>query len=86
MFDQQRFEDFLADCCKQYEKTDPTVHAYIDRLYDRLANQEPILLREVTGIMPLLENGVWEQPNMAANRIYHLQDEIRQDITGYAGF
>lgn len=85
-FDQQQFEQFLADCCNQYEQTDPTVHAFCDGLYDRLADNQPILLREVTGIMPLLENGIWEHPNFAANRIYHLQSELGQDTAGHTGY
>ncbi len=84
--DYEALEQHLADCCNQYETSAPTVHAFCDGLYMRLTESKPILVQEIDAIGRLLENGIWEHPNHAANRIYHLQEELGQDITGQAGF
>lgn len=34
----------------------------------------------------LFEEGQWMQANYAANLIYHLMHELKQDTTGQAGF
>jgi hypothetical protein len=78
---------FLTNACDHYEKTAPTVHAYCDDLYTRMQDN-PVEVRalELFAIGSLLEDGVWEQPNYAANRIYHLQERLGQATVGHAGF
>lgn len=81
-----RLQHFLNGCCDQHETTAPTVQDYCDDLYQRVSEGKPVLLTELLTIDNLQENGVWEHPNGAANRIYKLKDRLGQDTTGDLGF
>jgi len=86
LVDLESIGEFLAACCDQYEQSAPTVHTYCDDLYRRLTEGDSVLVRDLLTVQKLLENGIWEQPNFAANRIYHLQHDLGQDTTGQVGF
>ena len=41
---------------------------------------------EFEAALSLFEEGKWELPGFAANQIFHLMNELKQDTTGHAGF
>lgn len=86
VFNFRQFESFVSDACDQYERSAPTVTDYLDQLYRRVNQNQPVQLREVIVIEKLLDDGIWLQPNYAANMIYHLMNEVGLDTTGQAGF
>lgn len=87
MFSFEATEQFIIEAVTHYEHSAPTVAAYINDLYLRLnENPDSVRLVEITTIGRLLENGIWDAPNMAANRIYHLMDRLGLDTTGHLGF
>jgi len=86
LFDFTEFELLVADGCDHYELTAPTVTEYLDDLYRRVCKNQPVQLREVVAITRLKDDGVWLQPNYAANMIYHLMHEVGLDTTGQTGF
>ena len=87
MINLKALRDFLARVVMQYEKSAPTVSRWADDLYIRVGEDiRSIQLVELLQAQALLENGQWEQPNYAANRIYKLMDSLGQDVTGHAGF
>lgn len=78
---------FIEDACEHYDKTAPTVEAWLDDLYIRLGgNADRVFLDELLAVCKLREDGVWMHPNAAANLVYHLQHRHGQDTTGHAGF
>jgi hypothetical protein len=78
---------FLTEVCEHYQQSAPTVTAWADDLYQRISDApEKVVLSEILAVQHLLENGEWEQANMATNRIYHLMHRLGQDTTGHAGF
>jgi hypothetical protein len=81
------FRRFLTEACATYERSAPTVAAYLDDLYVRL-NEDParVRLAELLGAARLREEGQWMKPNLAANSIYHLMHRLGLDTTGQAGF
>lgn len=86
MIDMDEINSFLEEAVAKYEKTAPTVSSYLDDLYIRIADGKPVLLREIILVSGLQENGAWESPNYAANRVYKIQSELGQDTTGHVGF
>jgi hypothetical protein len=71
----------------QYETSAPTVSAYLEDLYERFTRRpDDCRLSEVLALLALCEDGVWEQPNYAANRVYKLQSRLGMDTTGHVGF
>jgi hypothetical protein len=88
MFKCHEFLDYLTRVCDHYEKTAPTVSDYADDLYRRTSQApETVILLEVLKITEIhnSESG-WQQPNHAANRVYHLLQTLGRDTTGQAGF
>ena len=87
-FDHKKFDKFLAEVCEQYEKSAPTVADHADDLYRRLNSGASgnVTLAEICALSQLLEDGIWEHPNYAANRSYKLRDRLNMDTTGNAGF
>ncbi len=87
MFDFDKFLTFLEDACNHYAKSAPTVSDYCDDLYRRVNNGgDNVRLSEMTTAMILKENGEWEHPNFASNRIYKLMDRLGMNTTGHTGF
>ena len=87
LIDFQKVFDHLTAACNHYEKSAPTVAAYCDDLYRRMGGDwKSVTLAEIVAVSALLENGEWEHPNYAANRIYKLMDSIGMPTTGHAGF
>lgn len=87
MFDLNKFMEFLTDAAMHYAKSAPTVADYLDDLYIRI-NEKPadVRLVELTRIQGLIEEGTWEHPNYAANRVYHLMQQLGMSTAGQAGF
>lgn len=85
-FDYDKFDRFVCEASDYYEKSAPTVEAYLDDLYRRVNSGKPVQLREILTISKLWEEGIWLQPNYAANLIYHLMYSIGLDTSGQAGF
>lgn len=86
-FDFDVFEKFVQYGMERYEKTAPTVAAYLDDLYIRVAHKpKDVQFVELTRVQRLLVDGEWVPANYAANAIYKLQNELGQDVTGHAGF
>ncbi len=77
----------IEEAVPRYQKTAPTVAAYLDDLYIRM-NEKPddVTLSELTAVMALMDGDAWEQPNYAANRFYKLASRLGRDTTGLAGF
>ena len=77
----------LTLTAEHYELTAPTVAQWANDLYERI-NEQPdtVRLSEMLAVGRFVESGVWEQPNYAANRVYHLQQRLGQETTGHAGF
>jgi len=86
LIDMTKILDYLTQCCEQYEQSAPTVHAYCDRLYVRIGDGEDVLLKEILIVQALSGDEGWLHPNLAANRIYHLQSDLGQDTAGQTGF
>jgi hypothetical protein len=85
--DMQAIEGFLVEACERYEHTAPTVCDHINDLYVRLnETPEKVSVLELVRVLGLREEGEWEHPNYAANRIYKLRDRLGMDTTGQAGF
>lgn len=85
--DTPAFLRYLSDAVEHYEKTAPTVAAYLDDLYIRIGhNPADVRLVEMLSASALMEDGQWEQPNYAANRFYKLAERIGVSTTGFAGF
>lgn len=70
-----------------YDKSAPTVCDWANALYARL-NDEPdgVRLSELLAVERFIEAGQWENPNVAANRIYKLMHRLGQNTEGHAGF
>jgi len=78
---------FLTAAADRYEKTAPTVAAWCNDLYIRLDEAaDRVSVSELLMVSRFVEDGVWMQPNYAANAVYHLQSRLGQDTTGQAGF
>lgn len=87
LIDVKAIQQFLAEVVRHYETSAPTVSRWADDLYIRL-NEDiySVTFGEVLRAQTLRENGIWEHPNFAANRVFHLMTVLKQDTTGYAGF
>lgn len=77
----------IEDGAARYEKTAPTVEAWFDDLYVRLNEAaDKVVLSELLLVQQFVDDGVWFDPQTAANRVYHLQERLGRDTTGHAGF
>ena len=87
LMDIKAIRKYLSHIVVQYEITAPTVSRWADDLYIRL-NEDLYNVRviEIVQAQLLLEEGAWEHPNFAANKIYKLMHELGQDTTGHAGY
>lgn len=87
IFDFQEFEQAIIEAGVYYEKTAPTVEAFLDGMFIR-ANEDlaSVTLAEVSFLKTLRENGQWLHPNTAANNCYKLMTRLGMDTTGQAGF
>src|SRR5436305_1657660 len=76
-----------AGAVGRYGRSGPTVLAYLDGLYAR-RREDPdhVALSELVALARLKEEGQWEHPNYAADRVYHLMDRLGMDTSGHAGF
>lgn len=74
------FREFLTAACAHYERSAPTVEAWLDDAYIRL-NETPLSVSvfEIHQILALRENDIWEHPNYAANRCYKVAPLIGRD-------
>jgi excisionase family DNA binding protein len=79
--------EFLEEAIEHYHQTAPTVADHLHTVYSRV-NEVPehLTLAELVGVLRLREEGEWEHPNHAANRVYKLRDRLGMDTTGQAGF
>lgn len=77
---------FLETACGYYEKSAPTVNAYLNDLYIRIDDMKAVDLREIRFVQRLKENNIWMHPNYAANQTYHLMTELGMKTTGHIGF
>ena len=87
LIDLDAISKHLSMVAAHYELSAPIVSHWADTLF--MTMQEDlgkVTLREVFTASALLEEGQWEQPNLAANRIYKLMDTMKQDTTGHTGF
>ena len=82
-----KFCDYITEVCGQYERTAPTVCEFADDLYRRLNDDaDSVRVSEVLCMSNMREEGIWLQPNFAANTVYKLMSRLGQDTTGQAGF
>jgi hypothetical protein len=85
--DTDAIEGFLAEAVEHYATSAPTVADHLDDLYMRFKGDgSEVTLLELVGVLRLREEGEWEHPNYAANRIYKLRDRLGMDTTGQVGF
>lgn len=72
-----------------YETSAPVVSTWADDFYSRLTagnGGKESDVREILCLLQLHDDGQWEQPNYAANRVYKLLTRLGRDTTGMAGF
>jgi len=87
LIDFKAIRQFLEDACGHYENSAPTVSEYLDGLYQRIdSDPKNVSLFELFKVSALLENGGWEHPSYAANRIYKIMSEVGLSTIGHAGF
>jgi hypothetical protein len=85
--DTDAIDGFLVEAVEHYATSAPTVAEHLDDLYLRLREApEAVSVLELVGVLRLREEGEWEHPNYAANRIYKLRDRLGMDTTGHLGF
>ena len=78
---------YLTRVAMQYATSAPTVSAWADALYRTLGEDVgKVTVRELLAAQALYEEGQWEHPHLAANRIYKLLDAMGKDTTGQLGF
>ena len=77
----------LTGVVMQYATSAPTVSAWADALF-RTLGEDPgkVTVRELMTAQSLYEEGQWEHPHLATNRIYKLMDALNKDTTGLLGF
>ena len=80
IFNCQNFENTCTKVAEKFEKTAPTVSAWVERIY--MAKDTEITLADIHLLAQLEEM----QPNYAANRVYKLMNLLGQDTTGHLGF
>lgn len=85
-FDNEAFGQFCADAVMHYHVEAPTVSEYLDGLYTRVYEGEPVQLAEIVAVQTICENGVYMHPNYAANYVYKLKARLGMDTTGDPGF
>lgn len=77
----------LMDAQEHYQKTAPQVTAYLEDLEIRLKeSQESVNVLELVQVGTLREDGVWMDPNFAANRMYHVQIRSGREVLGGVSF
>lgn len=87
LIDLDLINQHLTSVVRQYKTSAPTVSQWANHLYMTLQEDTgKVTVRELLAAGALREEGQWEQPNMAANRIYKLQEGMGQDTTGQASF
>ena len=87
LIDFDAIRQFLVLVVRQYEKSAPTVSQWADDLYVKMDESiRDVRIVELMQAQALLEDGIWEHPSYAANRIYHLMSDLKQDTTGHAGY
>ena len=73
----------LTEAANRYEATAPTVANYVNDLYVRLKERPAtVVVPEILFAGRLLEEGVWMQPNYAANQLLHLLHRLGRDTSG----
>lgn len=79
--------DALTELAAYYDKSAPVVTTWANDLYIRI-NEAPdtVPLSELLAVAAFREDGTWEHPNYAANRLYKLLHRLGRDTTGTAGF
>lgn len=84
LFDYEATRTHLEQAVAHYKKTAPAYFIqYLDGLYVRLYEKpESVSVLEVVTVGRLLEEGEWEHPNYAVNRLYHMMDRLGMDTTG----
>jgi hypothetical protein len=83
----EEIQSLIVEACGHYERSAPIVHAWLDGLYIRMSDAPAtVLLVELLLVERLREDGLWMQPNNAANQVFHLLDRLGRDTTGQAGF
>lgn len=76
----------LELACAHYEKSAPTVAEHCNDLFIRINERaDAVTIAEMVGVEGLWRDG-YEQPNHAANHIYHLRHRLGMDTTGQAGY
>jgi hypothetical protein len=86
-WDWHRCRLFIEQAIEHYKAAPGWFTGYLGDLYIRIAeDMGAIRLVEISTLSMLCENGVWEQENMAVNRIYKLFDRLGIDTTGIAGY
>jgi hypothetical protein len=87
IIDLETIANYLTEVVVRYETSAPIVSQWADRLYVTLGEDTgKVTVRELQIAQFLFSDGMWEQPNMATNRVYKLMSETGQDTTGQAGF
>jgi len=78
-------DGLCVETVNQYEETAPTIAIWVDDLYVRLGKGD-VGLKELVFLESLRENDIWDQPNHAANKLYHFLHSQGKDVTGQLGF
>lgn len=87
VIDIRRISDELTAICDHYELSAPTVHAWANDLYIRIGEQpNDVTLAELMMVARFREDGIWMQPNYAANYVYRKLHQMGRDTTGQIGF
>ena len=78
---------YLTHVVMHYETSAPAVSAWADALY-RTPGEDAgeVTVRELLAAQSLYEEGQWEHPHLAANRIYKVMNALNKDTTGLLGF
>jgi hypothetical protein len=82
----EEIEQRIADAANEYEKKAPTVRTYLEDLCERMNSLDKVRLSEIRFLESLCEEGLWMQPNYAANCLYKLMDRIGMSTVGHLGF
>ncbi len=76
----------LVTAVDHYEKSAPTVAAWMNDLYTRIGdNPESVSLLELL-TADRLRNSEWMHPNYAANMVYKMKNRLGMSTVGDAGF
>lgn len=81
--DLDALDKYLIEASNHYEKTAPTVEAYLDDLTERIIDQpRAVSLWEIERVSVLCEEGEWFMPASAINYCLHTMNTLGMDTSG----